>query len=467
MSKFCKKNIKVLLFCCCFIVVCSMVITRSRVVLAMEASVNFVTSDKDNEIDVRKGRQIYAKKNTQDEIKRKISNTRIIDFIYLAIEAKDYKSITIKNDINPKFEDIIDLNDEITSEGVFYYKVTTNAIYTVEVSDGEKTYDIDVPIKIIGEFGERDTESPIILSLSYNEGNFILEAMDFNPGLYGIFYDNEDMEQIVDLTGFGNKATVCQKKDSGGYWIRVYDGDDNYKPVRLTGITPRIGYCYKKGDTLKLKVYDSLGLWKITEQEDGEPIQLIGGKEAEITTKLPSTEVPCIYVYNHANNYSKVDLEDYLEEPTIVSAFKNKAKAVLTVKSPVGLLKITENMDGDTLQRLMGKNITVRFNLSSEEVTDVYVYDEFKNIAKVELNDDEEGPEVSIKEKEDGYVLMAKDENSGIWKITDATTNKLIKHYIKQEYPKTIIEKVADLVDKETILRVYDYVGNYSEILVK
>ena len=465
--KFYKNKFNVVLVLCCFAIMCGTILSDNKVAFALDASIDFVTRDKDNENDVEKEATIYAKKATQEEIRRKISDTRIINFIYLSIEAKDYKNIKVKNNINPMLEDVITTNDEIVEKGTFYYKVNSNGVYTVEISDGENTCEIEVPITIIGEFGQRDTEPPIILSLKYEEGNFILEALDFEPGLYGIFYDNDDMERIVDLSDAGNKATVHQMKDSGGYWIRVYDGDDNYKVVKLTGLEPRISYCYKKGNALKLKVYDSVGLWKITDKEGGEPIQEISGKEIETTISLPSEDVSCIYVYNHANNYSKMELEDYLEEPTIINACKSGKNAVITAKSPVGLLRITEEKFGDSIQQLMGKNITVRFNLSDEEITSVYVYDEFKNIATVELVEDNQKPEVSLEEGEDGYVLMAKDDESGIWKITDANTNNLIKHYIKQEYPETIIEKVADLTDEETTtLRVYDYVGNYTDIAV-
>lgn len=451
----------------CLIFFCFLffVIMLEKETFALELSVEFATKDKDNQGYIEQDGVIYAKKATQEEIRKKISDTRKIDFIHLCINAKDYKDVTIKNSLEPKFIDVIDSKDKNISEGTYYYKVTKNAVYTVEISDDKEKVSVDVPVDIIGMLGERDTERPVILSLEYNEGNFVIEVIDFNPGLDGIYEDEDTMNKIVDLSSYGNKATVTHKKEHGGYWIRIYDGDDNYRLCKLTETEPRVSYCYKKDNRVKLKVLDSIGLWKITETEDGEPIKMLEGKEKELTFNISSSDVPFIYVYNHANNYQKIELEEYLGTPEISKAYKNSETVTLTAKDPVGLSKVTETVDGETLLNLMGKNITVRFNLTDSVIEDIYVHDEFDNMTKVHLEEDNTEPVVNVSKKENGYIITASDEESGIWKIADDFTGKIIKNYTRKDYPKTITEKIDNVESLETGIRVYDYAGNYAVVL--
>ena len=188
-----RKMSKMVLILCCFTVMCACLFFNAKNTFALGLSVEFVTKDKDNQWDVEKDEPIYAKEPTQEKIKTRISDTRRIDFIYLCIQANDYTSVTIKNDLQPAFIEVLDTSENITQEGFYYYKITKNATYIIQAQDGEDSFYVDIPVTIIGEFGERDTESPVILSLEYNEGNFILEAIDFKPGLYGIFEDNDDM----------------------------------------------------------------------------------------------------------------------------------------------------------------------------------------------------------------------------------------------------------------------------------
>ena len=108
----------------------------------------------------------------------------------------------------------------------------------------------------------------------------------------------------------------------------------------------------------------------------------------------------------------------------------------------------------------MGKNVTARFNLSDDKITNIYVYDEFENVAKVDLKDELICPTAKITKEGEEYVLTAFDEASGIWKITDASTDRLLKHYINKDYPTTIIEKLSDLPDVRDGVAVYDYAGN-------
>lgn len=430
-----------------------------KAVCALDVSVDFATKDKDNQESIQQNDVLYAKEDTEDKIRKKISDTKIIEFLHLCIQASDYKTITLRNSLTPQFIEVIDTNDVVKEEGVYYYKVCDNAVYTIEVTDGENTRTLDVPVTMIGSLGERDTEKPIIISLDYADGNFILETIDFKPGLYGIFEDNDSMNQIVDLSECGNKATVVHKKDSGGYWVRIYDKDDNYRECKLTGLEPRVKYCYKKDTRVKLKVVDSIGLWKITEEPDGEIIKDLQGKEMELTINLSSENTPCIYIYNHANNYKKIELEEYLEEPEVLKAFKSGKNATLIAKDPVGLLKITETIDGEPILKLMGKNVTVRFNLSSEDVSDVYVHNEFNNVSKVHLDVDENKPLVNVQKRNDVFVISAKDDESGIWKITEASTDKVINNYMRQDYPVDVTEEI-----EENEVKVYDYAGNVAVV---
>ena len=439
-----------------------------RVVFALDLSVNFATKDKDNQESIQQQDVLYAKEETEKKIRKKISDTKLIEVLHLCIEAKDYKTITIKSSLTPQFTEVIDTQKELTKEGLFYFKIFQNAVYTIVANDGQETKTIEVPVTIIGMLGERDTEKPIILSLDYKEGNFVLDTIDFKPGLYGIFEDNDSMNQILDLSKFGNKAKVTHKKESGGYWIRIYDKDDNYRECKLTGLEPRVKSCYKKDTKVKLKVLDSIGLWKITEKPDGKTIKNLSGKESEVTINISSKDVPCIYVYNHANNYKKIELEEYLDEPEVTKAVKSGKNVALVAKDPVGLSKITETVDGDSILKLMGKNVTVRFNLSNEDVEDIYVYDEFNNIAKIHLDVDEEGPDVSVKKEGNDYVVYASDEESGIWKITEASTDKILKNYMKDKYPAFVTETLDGLNENEEYsIKVYDYVGNSTLVKVK
>ena len=159
---------------------------------------------------------------------------------------------------------------------------------------------------------------PSVSSPTYLQGNYIVTVSD--PG-----DDNGTGSGIWKITD-GNasdypisKGQIIRPKTvNGAETIYVYDKANNVTSVGLTASKPKIISLDKKASetSFTLKAKDaSVDLWKVTESIGGTGLTKVtgtfSGKNCDAKYNLSSNNVRTIYVYNHAGNYTTVDLEEY------------------------------------------------------------------------------------------------------------------------------------------------------------
>ncbi|MBP5426749.1 MAG: hypothetical protein J6Y29_02495 [Clostridiales bacterium] len=275
-----------------------------------------------------------------------------------------------------------------------------------------------------------DNEAPIIDSLIYKSGSYILQVHDDNSKLWKVVDDNGEEE-------FGDNVssvTVTRQMEGVAY-ITVYDNANNSIEITLDKMQPIISSpIYDQGDYI-VQVSDpdseqrpGSGLWKI-EDSNGTSVISSGGMNDKLvitssTIRRPKINGPeMIYVYDKANNVTSMALTTSV--PQIVSLEKkvsNSSIKLNVIDNEIDLWKVTLNPSSNStsIAYLTGRNDTVNFTLPTNDVTKIYIYNHAGNYTQVNLADYETmlKPDVTnVEYKEGNFILAIKDNGSGISKV--------------------------------------------------